>query len=274
MRKPIGPLAYLCLLAAGCVQASSPIEHVAGIAPMAADVSASVDAGQFDAGTFTASDGTVLPYRVLRPSRLQEGRSYPLVVQFHGSGGIGTDNARQLDPLARSWALPDLRERYQAYVLVPQFPIRSANYGPASPDQHSEASPALVAAIELVRAFASKHPVDPSRIYATGFSMGGSAAWLAPTLDPALFAAIAPISGIAPADSRAPAFRTLPVLVFHGNADDENPITADRRFFAAILKAGGRHIRLREYEGLAHSPPADIQPGTAWRDWLFRQKRP
>ena len=101
MRKPIGPLAYLCLLAAGCVQASSPIEHVAGIAPMAADVSASVDAGQFDAGTFTASDGTVLPYRVLRPSRLQEGRSYPLVVQFHGSGGIGTDNAR---PALRSLA--------------------------------------------------------------------------------------------------------------------------------------------------------------------------
>ncbi len=272
MRKMIGSLACLCALFAGCARASPPTEHVAGVAPLGKDVFAAVDTDQFDAGTFTAPDGTTLSYRLLRPSQLKEGGKYPLVVQFHGSGGIGTDNARQLDRLARSWAMPDLRERYQAYILVPQFPIRSANYGPASPDQKSEASPALATAMELVREFSATHPVDPARIYATGFSMGGSAAWLAPTLAPALFAAIVPLSGIAPADTHATAFKDLPVLVFHGNADDENPITADKRFFAAIQNEDGHSIRFREYEGLAHQPPADIYPGIAWRDWLFQQR--
>ncbi|MQP74449.1 hypothetical protein CQ393_00885 [Stenotrophomonas sp. MYb238] len=273
MRKMIVALACLCALFAAGAQASPPVEHVAGVAPLARDAFASIDADQFDADTFTAADGTTLPYRVLRPSHLEGGETYPLVVQFHGSGGIGTDNARQLDRLARSWATPEVRERYQAYILVPQFPVRSANYGPASPDQKSEASPALAAAVELVRAFSATHPVDPARIYASGFSMGGSAAWLAPTLAPSLFAAIVPISGIAPADTHAATFKDLPVLVVHGNTDDENPITADRRFFAAIRNAGGRSIRFREYEGLAHQPPGDIHPGTGWRDWLFQQKR-
>ena len=167
----------------------------------------------------------------------------------------------------------DVRERYQAYVLVPQFPIRSANYGPASTDQKSEPSAALSSGIELVRDFSSKNQVDSSRIYAVGFSMGGSAAWLSPVLDPSLFAAIVPISGIAPDNSHAAAFKNLPVLILHGNSDNENPITADNRFFASIQNAGGHRARFKEYEGLAHQLPGDIYPGIWWRDWLLQQKR-
>lgn len=248
-------------------------ERVAGIAPLPKDAVASVDTSSFETGRFIASDGSVLPYRLLRPPTVEAGKRYPLVLQFHGSGGIGTDNLSQLDRLARSWALPAVRERHPAYVLVPQFPIRSANYGPAAPDQASEAAPALKAALELARAFAAAHPVDTVRVYAVGFSMGGSAAWWAPILDPALFAASVPISGIAPCDAHAAALRDLPLLIMHGDADLENPITADRRFFAALQTAGAGHVRFREYSGLAHQLPDDIQPGYAWRDWLFQQRR-
>jgi len=260
-------------LLVGCAHVDPARERVTGVAPLAKDTFASIDASAFDAGNFVASNGTTLPYRLLGPSRSEKGVRYPLILQLHGSGGIGTDNLSQLDRLAKSWAMPDVRERYQVYVLVPQFPVRSANYGPASPEQSAEPSAALTAAIELARDFASKNPVDPSRVYAVGFSMGGSAAWLAPVLDPTLFAAIVPVSGVAPANSNAAAFRNLPVLILHGNSDDENPITADRRFFVAIEKSGGRRVRFREYDGLAHQPPSDIYPGTWWRDWLLKQKR-
>jgi predicted peptidase len=237
------------------------------------EATASVTTDQFKSGLFKASDGTILPYRLLAPSHPVAGRAYPLVLQLHGSGGIGTDNVGQLERLARTWAMPDVRERFQAYVVVPQFPIRSANYGPAAPDQQSSASPALRAALELAHQVAARHPVERSRIYAVGFSMGGSAAWLLPSLQPDLLAAIVPISGVAPASSLAGVYRDLPVLIVHGNADDENPITADRRFFAAITSAGGKKVRLRVYDGLDHRPPADIYPGLWWRDWLFEQRR-
>lgn len=104
----IGTLSRLCIPPVGCARAGCPMESAAGIARMAADVSAWAHAGKFGAGVFTTSDG---------------------------SGGIGTNNARQFDRLERSGAMADLRERCHPYFLVPQSPIRSADYGPASPGQ-------------------------------------------------------------------------------------------------------------------------------------------
>lgn len=179
----------------------------------------------------------------------------------------------QLDAMAKSWAMAEMRSRYQAYVLVPQFPIRSANYGSASPEQFAEPSSALDDVQELITSFASTHAVDTSRIYATGFSMGGSAAWLLPQRSPNTFAAIVPISGIAPSNSDASSYLNVPILAMHGNADNENPITADKRFIKAIAYFGGTKARLFEYQGLGHLPPADAYPGYWWRDWLFKQQR-
>ena len=263
----------LCVATSGCSSTSPRHSIVKDSTPVAKDVVASINATDFDAADFTASDGTILRYRVLVPSNIQPGHFYPLVLQLHGSGGIGTDNALQLDRLAKSWAMPDVRRRYQAYVLIPQFPIRSANYGPPSPDQNAQPSSALHAALELVEQFMSHHDVDKSRVYAIGFSMGGSAAWLAPTLKPELFAAVVPISGIAPEDSLAPIFKDLPTLVMHGNADPENPIAADLRFADEVTRVCGKKLVFREYEGLDHHLPAEIFPGYWWRDWLFAQSR-
>lgn len=263
---------FLCTVQAGCASTSFE-ELIDSPTPLARDVFNAVAIDEFEDHSFTSSRSAKLPYRLLRPSRLQPGKIYPLVLQLHGSGGIGTDNVSQLERMAKSWAMPDLRERYQAFILIPQFPIRSANYGPASPDQFAISSPALQDAVELIKEFSSANPIDPSRIYVTGFSMGGSASWLLPVLAPDLFAAIVPISGVAPNSEQAKGFLDLPVYAIHGSADTDNPIYADRRFVAAIVSQGGRVAKLREYRGLEHQPPSDMYPGFWWRDWLFRQQR-
>jgi predicted peptidase len=274
MNKLILTAALVVITALSGCSHQIPRNEVVHIAtPMARDVVSSVEANQFGQGTFTASNGILLPYRILAPIDLKPGVGYPLVLQLHGSGGIGTDNLLQLDRLAKTWAMPEIRARYQAYVLVPQFPTRSANYGPPTPEQYAEHSTALIAALELVKKFAQENAVDRARIYAVGFSMGGSAAWLAPTLSPNLFAAIVPISGIAPSNGAADLLKDLPVLVMHGNADEENPIVADRRLTEVIRKRGGQKILFREYDGLDHQLHADLYPGDWWRSWLFDQRR-
>ena len=274
MNKLVLPMAFVVLAAlSGCAHHMARHEVINGAAPMARDVVSSVEPGLFAQHTFTASDGTVLPYRLLAPLNPESGVHYPLVLQLHGSGGIGTDNLRQLDRLAKSWAMPEIRARYQAYVLVPQFPDRSANYGPPSPDQYAEPSTDLIGAMELIETFARENPVDNARIYALGFSMGGSAAWLAPTLKPKLFAAIMPVSGIAPGNTSAALLQDLPIWVMHGNADTENPIFADLRLSKLIAQRGGQAISFREYDGLDHQLSADLYPGHWWRDWLFAQHR-
>jgi predicted peptidase len=234
---------------------------------------AAANAADFEQGEFLASDGTRIRYRLLPPLDPRPGQRYPLVLQLHSSGGIGSDNAAQIERLPLSWAMPDVRRRYRAYVLVPQFEQRSANYDSPTHPQSAVASPSLSTALDLVEDFASRHPVDRQRIYAVGFSMGGSATWLAAAARPQLFAAIVPVSGIAPADESASALAGMPAWVIHGNADTENPIDADRRLVAAIRAKGGHKVRLREYEGLDHRLPADIYPGDWWRDWLFSRRR-
>lgn len=261
----------VCMALAAC--ATAPVERIQGMAPLerSAVAGASVDA--FAAGTFTSRAGVTLPYRLLAPTTLEPGQRYPLVVQFHGSGGIGTDNLGQLENAARAWTLPAIRSRYPAFVLVPQFPARSALYDDPQVPRVARAAPELQAALDLIDAIVAQHPVDRDRIYATGFSMGGSTTWLALLARPNLFAAAMPVSGIAPDRARAADLVPVPLLILHGQADDENPIEADRAMAAAIRAAGGRQIRLREYAGLGHRPPAELVPGEWWRDWLFAQHR-
>lgn len=267
-----GAILALALMLASC--ATQPVvEHIQGTPPIDRGLVAAVDLQQFAEGRFIARDGTVLPYRLLSPARIEPGVRYPLVLQFHSSGGIGTDNRGQLDAMAKAWALPANRARYPAFVLVPQFPVRSANYDDPVNPRSAIAAPALDAALQLLEEIRVREPIDPDRVYATGFSMGGSAAWLSPVLRPGRFAAIVPIGGIAPADDAADALHGLPILAMHGDADTENPIDADRRLVTHLTTHGNRQVRLREYVGLAHAPPGDALPGTFWRNWLFAQRR-
>ena len=57
----------------------------------------------FESRTFRSQAGVVLPYRLLRPAA-GAGSSLPLVVLFHGSGAIGSDNRAQIDLIAKSFA--------------------------------------------------------------------------------------------------------------------------------------------------------------------------
>lgn len=263
-----------CAMLSTCATRGA-LEIVRDAPPLDRSLVARITADDFAAADFTAADGTRLTYRLLAPQRIEAGRHYPLVVQFHNSSGIGTDNRAQIekDASARAWALPEVRADYPAFVLAPQFTERSANYDDPKTPHAAHAAPQLSAALELIDAVAATHPVDQRRIYVTGFSMGGSTAWLAALARPGFFAAAVPVGAIAPDRTRARELTQLPILAFHGDADTENPIASDRDMVAAIRSAGGRNVRLREYIGLEHQPPGDFIPGRWWRDWLFAQRR-
>src|ERR1700754_4600631 len=84
----------------------------------------------FEPFTFTGSNHTIIPYRLLRPLTTHKDKTtkYPLVLILHSSGAIGTDNTSQLGILAKLWAQPAIRNKYPAYVVAPQFSRRSSNY--------------------------------------------------------------------------------------------------------------------------------------------------
>lgn len=263
----------LAVLVTGAARIGAGDERVEGIGPLARGLFTAVDTADFQRGEFIAHDGTRLRYRLLSPLSAEPGKRYPLVVQLHSSGGVGSDNEKQLERPALSWAMPPMRERYRAYVLVPQFEQRSANYDSPDAPTYAVASPLLPSMLELVEHVARRNAVDRDRIYAVGFSMGGSTAWLSAAARPKVFAAIVPIGAVAPGNEVAKALTGVPVWAMHGDADTENPIGADRRLIIQIRSLGGERVRLREYVGLDHQLPADFYPGEWWRDWLFAQRR-
>lgn len=270
MKSRMGIVSMIALLAASaCAHRVQPARVVplpdevtrAALSARLEELVRTVPVDLYEAQTFTASGGTVIPYRLVRPASIEPGRTYPLVVLFHGQGGIGTDNVSQVGQLARTWATPPLRDRYPAFVVVPQFPERSAVYR----DGSSTGTSALHAGLELVDALMSTLPVDRRRVFAIGFSMGGSAIWNAIALRPELFDAAVVVAGVPNVDALRRG-RTR-VLLVHGDRDEENPFAATLRAYETARSA---RVELWQYRGRGHEFPAELLFSTDIAEWLFR----
>jgi predicted peptidase len=228
-------------------------------------------------------------YQVYVPADHSPRKTWPVVVSLHGNGAQGTDG---LLPTARGMAdyIRFNRSRFPALAVFPQ-----AETGKRWFDGDMEE---LVIA-ELDRTIA-EFKGDPSRLYLTGFSMGGTGAYRIAYRWPTRFAAIVAIAGrvdtsgaqtysdrdkqadrkanpfVAAADpfaALAERIRLLPIRIFHGDADETVPVEQSRRLVTA-LKAMNSDLRYQEYAGATHVEAAE----KAYADedvmaWLFMQHR-
>ncbi|HEU0298029.1 MAG TPA: prolyl oligopeptidase family serine peptidase [Longimicrobium sp.] len=255
------------------------------VAPLAAGAQARADSAVrmiermtgegWAAHTFRGSDGIEIRYRLLPPADPRPGRRYPLVVVFHGSGEIGTDNERHLDRFPKAWARPEIRRRYPAYVLAPQMPERSANYVVDERNARMDLVPGrpLPAALELIDRLRAELPVDSSRVYAIGFSMGASTTFAALALRPELFAAAIPIAGV-PDPARAAAVARTPVWIIHGNSDDAVSIAPGRAFLPVLQSVPGARVTFWEYDAGEHRVPVELLSSDAFPRWLWAHRKP
>ena len=238
-----------------------------------ADARSAASAGAlFEAGVFVDGHGMRLPYRLMAPMPSASAQRYPLVVFLHGSGAMGDDNAKQIGPVARAWAEPALRERFPAYVLVPQVAVRSADYRLGSDGlPASEPGRSLEAVLALIDDVAEKRAIDRDRIYLVGFSMGASAALDAIVERPRRFAAVVAFAPVPPERSLATRVAGVPMWLVHGSADEENPYAADLAWVKALTAAGGRPVFVT-IDGMKHEFPQQMLRRSDWRAWLFAQR--
>jgi len=187
----------------------------------------------FDSAIFVSKEHTTIGYRLFRPAPSKN--KYPLVVFFHGSGAIGTDNRSQLGILPKLFAGPDVQADHPAFILAPQFAARSANYFMDSSRKLLASIPGagLYAALELIDSLKQDPAIDTNRIYAVGFSMGGSTVINALALRPGMFAAGISISGI-PLFNKLKQLAKTPIWLIHGTDDTENPIDSDVQLYKEL----------------------------------------
>jgi predicted peptidase len=129
----------------------------------------------------------------------------------------------------------------------------------------------LRTALELLNMIEDNYPIDPDRIYVTGISMGGYAAWEALIRHPQRFAAAIPVCGGGDV-SHADRVKNIPVWAFHGADDPVVPVECSRSMIKMIKNAGGQPL-YTEYPGAGHNSWDRAYAEPELLSWLFSQKR-
>jgi len=221
------------------------------------------------------SGGNVLPYRLLRPLRIEVERTYPLVVFLHGAGERGTDNEKQLAHGVGQFATEENRQKYPCFLVAPQCPPGQrwveVDWSADSHTQPDEPSGAARLVMVLIDRMIESLPVDPDRVYITGLSMGGFGVWDLMARRPNLFAAAAVVCGGA-AESTAATIKHVPVWVFHGALDPAVKPARSRNMVTALERAGGRP-RYTEYPDVGHHSWGRAYNDPELYEWLFGQRR-
>lgn len=148
-------------------------------------------------------------YRLFVPPRYDGHARLPLVLDLHGSGGTPAGQARN-----SGFELVAAREGFAVATL-------QADGGRWNvPVQNNRADDVAYVG-DIINHVAAQVCTDLARVYVTGFSGGGRMSSLLGCMLNARITAIAPVSGLRwPAPC---AGRPIPVLTFHGLADEQNP---------------------------------------------------
>jgi len=157
-----------------------------------------------------------------------------------------------------------VRAKHPAFVLVPIAP-KSMRWSSLDGSM-SDATPLAVDAVHEVQ---RRHSIDSSRIYISGYSMGGVGTFAMLEKYPDLFAAALALCGGWDA-SRAWRFPDdVPVLAAHGSEDHPE----SSRAMISALAQDGKEAYYREYPGVGHNVWDYAYRDPANWDWLFAQRR-
>src|SRR5690606_34473259 len=114
--------------------------------------------------------------------------------------------------------------------------------------------------------------VDPKRIYLTGLSRGGSAAWEMATQYPDKFAAMAVVCGMAPLPYAHWIEKKMQIWVFHGDKDDVIAVEESDQMVDK-LKEMGYNVRYTRYKDVGHNAWGRAYTTDSLYTWFAEQKR-
>jgi poly(hydroxyalkanoate) depolymerase family esterase len=215
-----------------------------------------VSQGGWIAGTARAAKNSQ-DYKLWIPATMESGRGSPLLMMLHGCG----HDAKHMAAIS---GMNDVAEANRFLVVYPEQSRRANllkcwNWFRPEHQERGAGEPSILAAV--VGQVQSTYDVDPDGVYVAGVSAGGAMAAILAATYPDLFAALAVFAGVEfkaasttsegfavmkrggpdPTRQGQIAFevmrsgraqtkrRRMPVIVFHGAADDRvSPVNADQ----------------------------------------------
>jgi poly(hydroxyalkanoate) depolymerase family esterase len=208
------------------------------------------------------------------------GQPVPLIVMLHG----GTQNA---DDFAAGTGMNDLAERDTFLVAYPEQsraanPMGYWNWFQVADQRRGSGEPALIAGITAQ--VAGEYEVNADHVGVAGFSAGGAMAAVVAAAYPDVFTAAGVHSGLAAGAAsdipsafaamqegvRRPVGTSVPLIVFHGDADPtvdhvnadclvraEVPATGPQPVTVTQQVPGGHRYTKRVYRDHAGAPPVE-----------------
>ncbi|MEN6450918.1 MAG: PHB depolymerase family esterase [Thermoguttaceae bacterium] len=139
-----------------------------------------------------ASGGEGVTYYVQLPPEYNPYRLYPTIVALHGEGEPTDEMAqKQINWWAGDWGRGGLRtgqaSRLGYIVIAPAWTAQHQKHYGYSAREHA-------AVLGSLRDACRRFAIDTDRVYLTGYSMGGDAAWDLGLAHPDLWAGVIPVS--------------------------------------------------------------------------------
>lgn len=141
-----------------------------------------------------------LPYLLFTPTKCGQ-KPVPIIVYFAGTGEQGTDLTAHFHQttIFAIVTSPEFQEKHPCYLFAPMVPKEAQiaclkEWSPPMADLVCDAMYAVIRGAKTPK-------VDINRLYLTGLSYGGRAAWTFPFGYPGRFAASIPVAGYANAET-------------------------------------------------------------------------
>ena len=115
--------------------------------------------------------------------------------------------------------------------------------------------------------------IDPTRVYLTGFSMGGYGTFQTASRYPERFAAAVPLAGGSPPDDPE-TLRDIPIWAFHGDEDDVTSLENTRKAIETLTALGNRDARLTELQGYGHMICENVYSRPELYRWMLHKRLP
>jgi len=181
--------------------------------------------------------GQTIPYQLFVPDTLEPGVNYPLILALHGSGERGDDNTHvERSPYLWSWSRDTIQQEHPCFVLAPQCPERK------------DWMFVYYVVTDIIDSLRYLYPIDSTRNYIIGYSMGGRGSWSYVFKYPLRFAAAVPcsatdrrITSMLEYISHVPA-----IWSYHGAQDNTVPVEWAREVVDSMIVNGLEVIKTQD----------------------------
>lgn len=199
--------------------------------------------------TIQRSGKPALKYTISIPENIAEQATLPLILALHYSGhDSGSSNGASFFGEEMLYDLIDPAfSNLNAMIVAPDAPAS---------DWLAPESEAYV--VTLTRSLLASYRIDPNKVVLTGYSIGGTGAWLLGTKYPSLFSLMIPVSADASSISASVTALTVKntnvkqlVYVIHSKKDELFAFSSTQAF-VNTLQAKHVQIQLNALEDASH----------------------